>query len=609
MTQSPNKITNFWQELKRRKVVRVITIYAAAAFVILELTDIVAPSLGLPDWTLNFIIILICVGFIITVVVSWIYDIHPEGGIVKTEPAHKVIDESAPPSSKGWKIASYISFIVIVGLVVLNIIPRTGKKEILEKSIAVLPFRNDSPDEEKMYFINGTMEAILDNLCKIEDLRVPGRTTVEQYRNVSKPIPDIAKELNVSYVLEGSGQKLGNRLLLTVQLLDGKNDRHLWSRQYDREINRVEDLIDIPSEIAQLVAMEIEAIITDEEKMLIEKIPTTNSSAYDLYLKGIQEYYDFWETGVIDHVHLSIGYFMKAIELDPEYSLAYTGLGRGYWMLGQFGPDRSPLNWEESKRLLKKAISLDPANGWAYSELGVVLSNWYWDSAASSNAFEKALELSPNREDVYDHYVYHTYRTGNCERLATLIRESKNRFDPDNDIEVVNSNLLLLSCREEFEEITRIADLEWERNSGFIETTYIAQAYAIIGDYERALDVSEYMLESHPIREYGLTMNGMILGLMGNKDGARKSLNELLLLSESRNVSPTLFAGVSLALGDIEKTKDYLEQALKERDLLLHEIHRWASFYTHKNEPWLKEMINRSWIPLVDSESETELTN
>ena len=121
MPNSPNKLSQFWQELKRRKVVRVVTIYAAAAFVILELTDIVAPSLGLPDWTLNLIIILLCIGFIITVIVSWIYDIHPEGGIVKTESCSgRLIEEDIPfyPHQTGWKIASYISFVVIVGLIV-----------------------------------------------------------------------------------------------------------------------------------------------------------------------------------------------------------------------------------------------------------------------------------------------------------------------------------------------------------------------------------------------------------------------------------------------------------------------------------------------------------
>ena len=121
MPGDPNKISQFWLELKRRKVVRVITVYAAAAFVILELTDIVAPSLGLPDWTLNFIIILLCVGFIITVIVSWIYDIHPEGGIVKTEACTKAKTDEIPISTNSWRVATYVSVVIIVGLIALNI--------------------------------------------------------------------------------------------------------------------------------------------------------------------------------------------------------------------------------------------------------------------------------------------------------------------------------------------------------------------------------------------------------------------------------------------------------------------------------------------------------
>ncbi len=143
----PNKLAQFWQELKRRKVLRVITVYAAVAFVILQLVEILAPSLRLPEWTMNFILVILIVGFIIAVILSWVYDIRPEGGIVKTEPVHKVKEEDVPKSSSSWKIASYISFVVIVGLIVLNVIPRTKRvieKEILEKSIAVLPFINDS---------------------------------------------------------------------------------------------------------------------------------------------------------------------------------------------------------------------------------------------------------------------------------------------------------------------------------------------------------------------------------------------------------------------------------------------------------------------------------
>ena len=209
MPANPNKLSQFWQELKRRKVTRTITVYAAAAFVILELVDIIAPNLRLPDWTFNFILILLCAGMVIAVIVSWIYDIHPEKGMVKTELADKVKTEDTPKSSSSWKIASYISFVVIVGLIVLNVIPRSNKDEILEKSIAVLPFMNDSPDQERMYFINGTMEAILDNLCRIEDLRVPGRTSVEQYRDNPKPIPVVAEEMNVAMCWQEADTGMG----------------------------------------------------------------------------------------------------------------------------------------------------------------------------------------------------------------------------------------------------------------------------------------------------------------------------------------------------------------------------------------------------------------
>ena len=340
MPTNLNKLSQFWQELKRRKVTRVITVYAAAAFVTLELVSIIVEPLKLPEWTLPFIIVLLCVGFIIAIILSWVYDIHPDGGIVKTEPAEKVKAEDLPKSSNSWKIATYFSFVVIVALIVLNILPRGGMfsgQISLDKSIAVLPFINDSPNEEKMYFINGTMEAILNNLCKIEDLRVVSRTSVEQYRNNPKPLPEISKEMNVSYILEGSGQKVGDRVLLTIQLLDGIHDQHLWSRQYDREIRKVQDLIDIQSEVAQLVAAEIEVIITPEEKQLIEKTPTTSLTAYDLYQRGREEHFKYWYSiNNKEALQLAEDFYFEALKYDSTFALAYTGLAwvyrnKNYW--------------------------------------------------------------------------------------------------------------------------------------------------------------------------------------------------------------------------------------------------------------------------------------
>ena len=177
---NPNKISQFWQELKRRKVVRVITVYAAAAFVILEAVDIIFPRMGFPDWTVTFVIFLIVIGFIIAVILSWIYDIHPEGGIVKTEPAHKDKEVDKPVTSKSWKVASYISFVVILVMVGILIYPKIFKVDQFSDlrndqgmiTVAVLPFDNLTGDSSLYFWQNGISEYLINKLGKSQELAV-----------------------------------------------------------------------------------------------------------------------------------------------------------------------------------------------------------------------------------------------------------------------------------------------------------------------------------------------------------------------------------------------------------------------------------------------------
>jgi len=292
-------------------------------------------------------------------------------------------------------VASYISFVVIVALIVLNILPRTSKKEILDKSIAVLPFRNDSPDEERMYFINGTMEAILDNLCKIEDLRVPGRTSVEQYRDVSKAIPIIAEELSVTYIIEGSGQKLGNRILLTVQLLDGINDKHLWSKQYDRKIESIEELIDMQSEIAQLVAEEIEAVITPEEKELIEKTPTLSLTAYDFYQQGLEEHQKFWTSNNWKALNNAEDFYNKALKYDSVFARAYSGLAKVYWNKDYWREYFTEDFLDTVLYLADMALSFDGELAEAYTIKGECYRR-IGDREQANKEYDKAIDFNPN---------------------------------------------------------------------------------------------------------------------------------------------------------------------------------------------------------------------
>jgi len=393
-----NKLSQFWQELKRRKVVRVITVYAAAAFVILELTDIVAPSLGLPDWTLNLIIILLCIGFIIAIILSWIYDIKPEGGIVKTEPAYKAKTEDQPASSNSWKIATYVSFVVIAGLIVFHFISQTNNSDgrtILDKSIAVLPFINNSPEQENEHIVNGYMMSILNNLSMIEELRVINRQSVEQYRNSTKPSSEIAAELGVSYLLDGSGQKLGNNIRLTVQLMD-TDGKILWSNPYDNKVTKVEDHITLQSDIARLVAKEIDARITSEEAELIKKLPTTNLAAYEFYQKGIEKY----QNGELENAE---DLFHYALDEDSTYAHAYVGLARVYLYknsnssnLSQFYPTYFSVDFLDSVLILaNRSISIDPQLSDAYTIRGDYYREHGQEEQAMSE-YDRALDLNPN---------------------------------------------------------------------------------------------------------------------------------------------------------------------------------------------------------------------
>ena len=403
-----NRRSRFWQELKRRKVIQVITVYAGAAFVIIELINNITEPLHLPEWTPTLVIILLLVGFPLAVIFSWIFDISPEGGIVKTEPAHEAREENKSRSSNNWKIASYISFGVIVALIVLNIFQRTNAGKVsahLDKSIAVLPFINDSPEETEMYFINGTMESILDNLCKIRDLRVVSRTSVEQYRNNPVPIPAIAKDMNVSYVVEGSGLKQGDNIRLTIQLIDAVHDVHLWSRTYNRKTS---EIFELQSEIAQLVAEEIEAVITPEEKERIEKIPTSSLKAYDYYQRGQEAFLERTLSGTNqDAITNAEEFYKKALEYDSTFAPAYIGLVKVYAARNYLREYFSENFFDSVLILSDKALSFDPQLSEAYSARGNInyIDGEYEDAIAM---YDIALRFNPNDWMAYrgKYFIY-----------------------------------------------------------------------------------------------------------------------------------------------------------------------------------------------------------
>jgi TolB-like protein/Tfp pilus assembly protein PilF len=404
MPGNPSKISQFLQELRRRRVIHVIIVYASAAFVIIELVNNVTEPLKLPGWTPTLAIIILAIGFPLAIIFSWIFDMTPRG-LEKTSSAREFVSTGKTSGSKGWKIATYLSVAIIAVLVIINIAgkgTRSKFNESIEKSIAVLPFRNDSDDKENEYFCNGIMEEVLINLQSIKDFKVPGRTSVEQYRGVAQSIPDIARELGVNYVVETSGQKYGNTFVLRVQLIEGSSGMHLWAKQFRQEIRTIEDIVNIQSQIAKAIASELQTVISPEELQIIERLPTSNLTAYDLYRRAEENLLQYrliganWKS-LTDAENL----YREAILNDPDFALAYVGLAKVTLSRDYLSNAYFSENYLDSVKIwADRALELDHQLAEAYLIRGEYF-RLLPDTLMALNEYNKVLSLNPNSWEAY----------------------------------------------------------------------------------------------------------------------------------------------------------------------------------------------------------------
>ncbi|AHW60883.1 TolB amino-terminal domain-containing protein [Draconibacterium orientale] len=292
--------------------------------------------------------------------------------------------ESVPENYK-WYAIGAMAVVVIVGFV-LFFSRKSESRVELEKSIAVLPFVNESSDSLNLYFVNGLMESTLNNLQKIGDLRVVSRTSVARYRGTEKSIPEIAEELNVNYLVEGSGQRFGNQVLLNIQLVEAATDRPIWGEQYSRE---VDDVFALQNEVARKIAQAIKAVVTPAELQQIEKIPTENLEAYDYYLQALNLYYN----RTPENLEKAISLFEKAIEEDDQFALAYANVAISYYFLDVNQKEKQYT--EQINNFADKALLYD-----SRSAESLIAKALYYMQIEEYNLalphLEKALEYNPN---------------------------------------------------------------------------------------------------------------------------------------------------------------------------------------------------------------------
>jgi TolB-like protein/cytochrome c-type biogenesis protein CcmH/NrfG len=416
-------------ELKRRNVFRVGVAYAIVAWLLIEVASVLLPTFDAPDWVMKAFSTLVILGFPLTLVIAWAFELTPEG--IKREA--EVDRETSIRHQTGRKFD-----FAIIGLLALAVVyfavdipihpgPDDGLTDLVsvvrEKSIAVLPFTNRSPNPDDIYFTDGVHDDLLTQLAKIDAFSVISRTSVMEYRDTAKNLKEIARELGVANVMEGAVQRAGNRVRINVQLIDASTDEHLWAEVYDRELT-TENLFDIQSEIAQAIAGALQATLTDSELAVIADVPTKNVAAYELYLQARR--FSFGRTEVSFDTALEL--YEEALRLDPEFKLAWIGLAsaymNNYWIFGGNLKDR-----ENARDAIDHARALDPDFPELYMAEGFY---WYWGHLDYDQAIihlNKAIDQMPGNAEAHMWLGWASRRDGQWENAVDSVQESL-RLDP-----------------------------------------------------------------------------------------------------------------------------------------------------------------------------------
>jgi serine/threonine protein kinase len=454
-----------------------------------------------------------------------------------------------------------------------------------EKSIAVLPFINDSPDQENTYFINGVMEEILNNLQKIKALRVISRTSVEQYRERKKSVREIAEELGVNYILEGSGQKYGTAFKLRTQLIMAAQETHLWGDSFQRKIASVEDIFDVQAKIAESVAGALKAVIAPEEKRLIEKIPTADLAAYDAFLKGKLAAY----RTTPEDLDAAIQYFEQAKERDPGFALAYAGIGLVWAMRQQFGITSPDEAGPQLMDAVGRALELDST----LAEVQFVLANMkvfgMWDWEGGESAYQKALEINPNHAEAHGVYALLLITLGRPEEAMEHI-ELALKLDPHNPMIRFWYSAGLLFVRRYDDCISVGRDVLEKNPSLFGLLDQVKDALHLMGRYEEAFEASK-LYYSHLYKDFDHVFDQYErLGYAGTLNLEADTLIEQ---SELKYVCPNDVATLYIHAGNKERALDCLEQAYEKRDSNIVYTGVRSVFDILRDEPRFQELLRK----------------
>ncbi len=555
---------NFFVELKRRNVYKVAVAYAVVGWVIAQIATQIFPFLEIPNWVVRLIIVLIAIGFPIALVIAWAFEATPEG-IKRTEVADAMQVSAATRRKKhAWIYVVVIAAAISVTLFLLGRYTAGNKSvasvpnELPAKSIAVLPFDNLSRDPDNAFFAEGVQDEILTRLAKVADLKVIARTSTQKFKSAPADLREVAKQLDVTNILEGSVQKVNDQVRVNVQLINALTNAHLWAEIYDRKLS---DIFAVQSDIAKTVADTLQAKLTGAEKQMMAAQPTTDTAAYELYHKGRS----LWEKRSGDNIPKAIAFYEQAIERDPNYALAYAGLSSAYVILPFWaGVDRLDAS-SKAKDAALKALRLDPNLAEAHLALGKVLFFSEIDLPGALREYQRAIELQPN--DATAHHWLGNDALSALGRSEEAIAQCKRAVELDPLSPVINTDLgTTFYYAHRYEESARQLRKTLEIDPTFFYAHFnLGIALQAAGDlsgaiteYEKAKQLSD--------NTYVSMLCAQAKAYAGDKDAARRMLSELDKISQHREVVGYLRALLYLSLNNKDEALRWLEQGYEERD-------------------------------------------
>ena len=558
-------------ELKRRRVFRALVGYGIAAFAVLQIIEPVMHGLHWPDGVLSYVVVALAAGFPIVVTLAWIFDV--QGGRIERTEGRRMGARGALLLAGIGVLAAAPGLIWFFGI--------RGKRQTApaSPSIVVLPFANLSGDKENEYFSDGMTEEIINALANVEGVRVVARTSAFSFKGKNLDVRKIGEELNVATVLEGSVRREGNQLRVFAQLIGVADGYHLWSKSYDRELKSV---FSVEDELARAIVLALKPKLV-QDRALVEPA-TVSTEAHDLYLKGRY----FWNQRTKEGLTKAKALFDRAIDLDPTYALAHSGLADGYTLLMDYGAARAAEVLPKAKAHALRAVELDDGLAEAHASLGAISQHDYdWDTA--ERELKRAIELRPGYATAHQWHAEVLLAKG---RFPEAIAEAERARQLDPTAPVVNyvlavTFLLSRDYGRTIEQATKTLELD----PGFT----FARVYLVLG-YLRTRRFAEALAtldqansNSGPLQ----CLRAQVLAAKGDREAAQRLLAEAEGRFKQDPFPRIALAGVHFTLGDTDGALALLEQAVEAREPSLPIGMQGANWDPIRSDPRFQKLLRR----------------